>query len=648
MIPARPAERSRTAERNRETADGPILDLPTAPVGAMMVCGWEPGDVAHDEQTSTLPPGEARANRIRDTVTVLSEMNIAVTEGEVTEDAAVEKRQEEKPTTAASRIGEDDLGRTDDPVRMYLREMGGNALLTREGEATLAKRLEAGRRTMLDGLRESPLTMRAVIAWRDAIRAGSMALREVINIEATHGGGPTAAQGEESNDRRSRNDRADAGTPKDESESGDELAEGKPLPSAMEAAVLPWVMETLDTVAVSYGKLQRLQALRIELARKNRTLTAWQTRRWRELTRDLAASMQSLQFTDARIRVLLDELRETSGHLRRCEGGLLRLSLQCGVAREAFMTQHEGRELESAWLSRVGRLRGEGWKTLARERRPEIAALRGDILALARNTGLEPAALRRIAATVLAGEREADLAKKEMVEANLRLVVSVAKRYRNRGLTFLDLIQEGNVGLMKAVDKFDYRRGFKFSTYATWWIRQSITRAIADTAPTIRVPVHMIEMVTKMKRVSWQLGQELGREPTPEEIAERLHIPVDKVHKTLKVVREPISLETPIGEEENSALGDLIEDEDAVQPLEAALQSDLRDAVTRALENLTPREERVLRMRFGLGTNSNCTLEEVGQTFSVTRERIRQIEAKALRKLKHPSRSRALRSFLDT
>ena len=642
----KPVEWSQTDERDEETADGPILDLPTAPVGGMIARGRERSDVAHDELTGALPPGEAGADRIEDTMTVLSEIGIAVTEGEEAADA-VEKRPEEKPATAAPRIGEDDLGRTDDPVRLYLREMGRNALLTREGEATLAKRLEAGRRTMLDGLRESPLTMRAVIAWRDAIRAGSMTLREVIDIEATHGSSPTAP-GEESNDRRSRNDRADTGTPKDANEGGDEPADGKPLPSAMEAAVLPRTMETLDAIAVSYGKLRRLQALRIELARKNGTLTAWQTRRWRELTNDLAASMQGLQFTDARIETLVDELRGVGGRLRHSEGALLRLALQCGVAREAFLTKHEGRELEVAWLSRVGRLRGEGWKTLAREKRSEIAALRGDILALARDTGLEPAVLRRIAAKVLAGERDAAQAKEEMVEANLRLVVSIAKRYRNRGLTFLDLIQEGNVGLMKAVDKFDYRRGFKFSTYATWWIRQSITRAIADTGPTIRVPVHMIEMVTRLKRTSWQMGQELGREPTPEEIAERLRVPLDKVRRTLKVVREPISLETPIGEEENSALGDLIEDEDAVQPLEVALQSDLRDTVTRALETLTPREERVLRMRFGLGTNADCTLEEVGQTFSVTRERIRQIEAKALRKLKHPSRSRALRSFLDT
>ena len=523
-----------------------------------------------------------------------------------------------------------------DPMTMYLRDLSATALLTREGEAALAKRIEAGRRMMLDGLCSSLPAIAAVSAWRDAIREGSLALRHVIDVGATYGGGRQADRGREAADGVG-----------DAHDRGEDAA---PRLAAMEEAVRPAVMETLDGIAAAHAKLRRLEEKRIELARRNRTLTVSQTHRRRRLERELAASMGSLRLTDARIEALVDEVRNAGERLRRCEGALLRLAAGCGVPREAFLTQHEGRELESAWLSRVGRLRGEGWQTLAAQKRPEVLALRREILALARETATLPADLGRTAALVLGGEREVRQATEEMIEANLRLVVALAKKYQHRGLPLTDLVQEGNAGLMNAVGKFDYRRGFKFSTYATWWIRQSLARAISETGPAVRIPVHMVETVAKVKRASWLLGREFGRAPAPEEIAERMRIPLDRVQKALAAAAaaEPVSLETPLGGDDGDLrLGDLIEDEDAVQPLDAAIGSDLRDTVSRVLGTLTPREERVLRMRFGIGTRSDHTLDEVGRQFSVTRERIRQIEARALRRLKNPARARVLRSFLE-
>ena len=611
-------------------ADQPILDLAAVPAEGMPVSAGEHDYVTRDEWNGDPPPGEPPAEPTEDTMTELSDVGIAVVQAEKPDNEFGGGRPELPPCSTLPAASEDALAHTNDPMRLYLREMGETRLLTREGEIALAKRIETGRRIMLEGLRESPLTIRSVIAWRDAIREGSLPLRQVIAVRTAEGGGPAAAPAAERPE-----------------ESGGTAGEQAPAFMAAEAAALPLTMDAFDTIAAICAKLQRLLNLRIELARKRRTLTPSQTRRYRRLKRDLAASMQGVRLADARMEELAEELQNLNRRLRQFDIALFRLATGCGVSREAFLRQHEGRELESAWLSRVGRLRGEGWKTLAGEKRPEVLALRRKILALSREAGMEPSELKRIAATVLSGRREASQAKQEMVEANLRLVVAIAKRYRNRGLTFMDLIQEGNVGLMRAVDKFEYERGFKFSTYATWWVRQAIMRAIADTGPTIRIPVHMTETRTRLNRVSRQIEQETGRRPTPEELAERLHMPLDKLHRTMGLAKEPISLETPIGQEGDAHLGDLIEDEDAVQPVEVAIQSDLRDAVTRVLGSLTPREERIIRMRFGLGTGSGHTLEEVGQQFSVTRERIRQIEAKALRKLKNPSRTRALRTFLD-
>jgi len=631
-----------------QDGDTTLLDTNAVAVKRLIAKGKERGYITFDELNAVLPSEQNSSEQIEDVMAMLSEMGIQVVESEENEDPEApiakpdkaEGEEEKEADEPTGNVDEANLGRTDDPVRMYLREMGSVELLSREGEIAIAKRIEAGRDMMIGGLCESPLTFRAIITWHESLKAGRMLLRDIVDLEATQGG-PKETAGEPADAV------AETFEPAEElDDDGEGEGPGMSL-SALEEKLKPEVLANFEEIEGLYKKLHKVQAKRLETITSGEEMNLRSERTYEKQREEVVGKVEQVRLHNNRIEELVVQLKQISQRLNGLEGQLLRMAEAARVGRDEFLREYRGHELDPNWLERVGELPGKAWKGFVAKHIEGIQEVRAKIGVVASEAGLPISEFRRVYATVSRGERDSARAKKEMIEANLRLVISIAKKYTNRGLQFLDLIQEGNIGLMKAVDKFEYRRGYKFSTYATWWIRQAITRSIADQARTIRIPVHMIETINKLVRTSRQMLHEIGREPAPEELAEKLGMPLEKVRKVLKIAKEPISLETPIGDEEDSHLGDFIEDKAAVIPLDAAIQANLREATTRVLSSLTPREERVLRMRFGIGMNTDHTLEEVGQQFNVTRERIRQIEAKALRKLKHPSRSRKLRSFLD-